>query len=102
MSDDPPITHPATGADWAPSVAELMRTRDVAAGRARPDLIIRGGKVLALHTGEVLERDVVLAGRFIAAVTPVGHFEASSVIDARDAFVGPAARRPEAMSFETD
>jgi adenine deaminase len=89
MTHDLPITHPATGAQWAPSVAELMRTRDVAAGRSPPDLVIRGGRVLALHTGEILERDVVVAGRFIAAVTPVGHFDAPTVIDAQGAFVGP-------------
>ena len=86
---DLPITHPATGAAWAPTVAELMRNRDVAAGRVPPDRIIRGGKVLALHTGEVLERDVVIAGRFIAAVTPVGHFDAPDVVEAQGRFVGP-------------
>jgi len=84
-----PITHPATGAEWAPSVAELMRMRRVAAGIEPPDRIVRGGKVLALHTGEILERDVVVAGRFIAAVTPVGHFDAPEIIDATGSFVAP-------------
>jgi adenine deaminase len=50
-----------------------MRLRRVAAGLVAPDVIVRGGKVLTLHTGEILERDVVVSGRHIAAVTPVGH-----------------------------
>jgi adenine deaminase len=60
-------------AHLAPRVAELMRLRRVAAGLVAPDVIVRGGKVLTLHTGEILERDVVVSGRHIAAVTPVGH-----------------------------
>lgn len=88
MSDEP-LTYPATGAAWAPSVAELMRMRFVAAGKEKPDLILRGGKVLALHIGEILERDVVISGRHIAAITPVGHFDCDNVIDATGYFVAP-------------
>jgi adenine deaminase len=88
MSDFTP-NFPATGAHLALSVAELMNLRRVAAGLAPPDRIIRGGKVLALHTGEILERDVVIAGRHIAAVTPVGHFAAPEVINAAGQFVAP-------------
>lgn len=88
MSDFTP-TFPATGAHLAPTVAELMHLRHVAAGLAAPDRILRGGKVLALHTGEILERDVVIAGRHIAAVTPVGHFDAPEIIDATGQYVAP-------------
>jgi|HubBroStandDraft_6_1064221.scaffolds.fasta_scaffold02289_6 adenine deaminase len=77
------------GAHLAPTVAELMNLREVAAGRADPDLIIRSGKVLALHTGEVVDRDVVIAGRHIAAVTPPGRFRAREIIDAKGQFVAP-------------
>src|ERR1700687_1883572 len=77
------------GAELAPSVAELMHLREVAAGRAKPDLIVRGGKVLALHTGEILQRDVVGGGRHIAAVTPPGRFEAKKIIDAKGHYVAP-------------
>ena len=77
------------GAELAPSVAELMHLREVAAGRAQPDLIIRGGKVLALHTGEILQRDVVIAGRHIAAVTPPGRFKAKKIINAKGQYVAP-------------
>jgi adenine deaminase len=82
-------SHPATGAHLAPTVAELMRLRRVAAGLEPADLIVRGGKVLTLHTGEILERDVVISGRHIAAVTPVGHFDAPHVVDAAGQFVAP-------------
>jgi adenine deaminase len=77
------------GAELAPTVSELMHLREVAAGRAEPDLIIRGGKVLALHSGEVLERDVVIAGRHIAAVTPPGRFAAAKIMDADGQYVAP-------------
>jgi adenine deaminase len=77
------------GAELAPSVAELMHLREVATGRAVPDLIVRGGKVLALHTGEILERDVVIAGRHIAAVTPLGRFAAKTILDAKGQYVAP-------------
>ena len=83
------ISYPATGSHYAPSVAEIMRMRLVASGRAPPDRIIRGGNVLALHTGEILHRDVVISGRHIAAVTPVGHFDAAEIIDATGLYVGP-------------
>lgn len=83
------ISYPATGSHYAPSVAEIMRMRLVASGRAAPDRIIRGGNVLALHTGEILHRDVVISGRHIAAVTPVGHFDAAEIIDATGLYVGP-------------
>jgi adenine deaminase len=86
---DEPITYPATGAAYAPTVAELMRMRLVAAGKQQADRIIRGGKVLALHIGEVMERDVVISGRHIAAITPVGYFEAPEIIDATGYFVAP-------------
>lgn len=86
---DQPIIFPATGAAWAPTVSELMHMRFVAAGKEKPDRIIRGGKVLALHIGEILERDVVIAGRHIAAVTPVGYFDCDEIIDARGYFVAP-------------
>jgi hypothetical protein len=35
-----------------------------------------------VHTGEILERDVLIAGRHIAAVTPPERLEATAQIDA--------------------
>jgi adenine deaminase len=71
-------------------VEELMQLRLVALGTKSPSLIIRGGQVLSLHTGEILPRDVVVSGRHIAAVTPWNHFPtASEEIDAHGKFVSP-------------
>jgi adenine deaminase len=89
MTTDLPSAPFATGAEFAPSVAELMRMRRVAAGSEPADRIVRGGKVLALHTGEILDRDVVIAGRHIAAVTPPGRLSAPEIIDADGMFVAP-------------
>ena len=72
-----------------PTNAELALLRRVAVGRAPADLIVRGGLVLAVHTGEFLERDVVISGRHIAAITPVGHFDCDDVIDATGKHVLP-------------
>ncbi|SDZ54383.1 adenine deaminase C-terminal domain-containing protein [Herbiconiux ginsengi] len=63
--------------DLYPTVAELGRLRAVAAGREKPDLIVRGGLVQSPGTEEWLERDVLVAGRHIAALTPWGHVAAT-------------------------
>ena len=72
-----------------PTLDELMRLRAVASGAETADLIVRGGRVLHVQTGEFLERDIVIAGRHIAAVTPVGRFDAPVVIDATARSVVP-------------
>jgi len=72
-----------------PTHAELALLRRVAIGQAPADLIVRGGLVLAVHTGEFLHRDVVISGRHIAAITPVGHFDCDNVIDASGKHVVP-------------
>ena len=68
-----------------PTAAEIERLRLVAAGRQSADRIIRGGKVFVPTTNEFLERDVVIAGRHIAAVTPVGHFPPAAGLEEVDA-----------------
>lgn len=72
-----------------PTLDELVRLRAVAAGVERPDVIVRGGRVLHVHTGEFLERDVVIAGHHIAAITPVGRFDADEIVDAHGRHVVP-------------
>lgn len=89
MTSDIVRKNRAVGWDCVPTVEELMRLRKVAVGETPADVIIRGGRTLALHTGEILERDVVIVGRHIAAVTPVGRFEAATIIDARGQYVAP-------------
>jgi adenine deaminase len=80
---------PALRPELLPTNVEFALLRRVAIGRAPADLIVRGGSVLAVHTGEFLERDVVISGRHIAAITPVGHFECDNVIDATGKHVVP-------------
>lgn len=76
--------------DLLPTTAELVRLRAVAAGLALPDVIVRGGLVQSPGTEEWLERDVLIAGRHIAALTPWDHVaEATTEIDARGAHVVP-------------
>jgi adenine deaminase len=81
----------AVGAEYVPTPEQLVHLRRVAGGLEPPALIVRGGRVLSVHTGEILERDVAISGQHIAAVTPVGRFGAPGVreIDARGLFVAP-------------
>jgi len=66
-----------------PTPEEIQRLRLVANGTESADLIVRNAMALAVHTGESLPRDIVIAGRHIAAVTPVGRFEATETVDAQ-------------------
>jgi adenine deaminase len=76
--------------DLYPTTAELGRLRAVAVGRERPDLIIRGGFVQSPGTEEWLERDILVAGRHIAALTPWGHVtDAGDELDASGCHVVP-------------
>ncbi len=77
-------------ADLLPTTPELVRLRAVAAGHTRPDLVVRGGLVQSPGTEEWLERDILVAGRHIAALTPWDHVrDANTEIDARGAYVVP-------------
>lgn len=80
--------HP-TSAPAAPTAAEITRMRAVARGDAPGDVALRGGRVVFVHTGEVLPADVVLAGRHVAAVVPPGRLAAERDVDADGAFVAP-------------
>lgn len=91
-SDEHPPVAPSntTGAHLSVTAEELVNLRLVARGNVKPSLIIRNGSVLSLHTGELLERDVVISGRHIAALTPWGYFkEAEQQIEASGKFVSP-------------
>lgn len=89
--DDPwsSLRGTALGAELVATVAELQRLRAVASGAVEADLILRGGTVLSVHTGEFLPRDVVISGRHIAAVTPVGEFDAKNVNDVTGRHIVP-------------
>ncbi|GAA1705288.1 adenine deaminase [Microbacterium sediminicola] len=76
--------------DLTPTTAELMHIRAVAAGHTMPDVIIRGGLAQSPGTEEWLERDILVAGRHIATLTPWGHVtEAGEEIDATGSYVVP-------------
>ncbi len=63
----------AAGAHLSPTAADLQRLRRVAIGREEADLVIADVQLLCLQSREVLRRNVVISGAFIAAVTPVEH-----------------------------
>jgi adenine deaminase len=86
-------TGSATGgtlpAGWVPSAALTHRMRLVAAGSESGDVIVRNGQVASVHTGELLPRDIVITDTHIAAVTPVGTYDAPDEIDATGLVVLP-------------
>lgn len=51
-------------------LAERTRLLRVALGEAPPDLLLAGGRVVNVYTGEILDWDVAVAGERIAAVGP--------------------------------
>lgn len=80
----------ALAAHLCPSAEELQRLRNVALGLETADLVITNARVLCLQSREILERNVAVAGAFIAAVTPVEHqFQAHQTISAENAFLAP-------------
>ena len=82
------------------SVAPLhMMTRHLAAvasGRADPDLVIAGARVLSTYSERILpEREVWIAGGRIAAVKPAGsHKGGAKYYDARGGIVAPGLVDP--------
>lgn len=76
--------------DLLPDVDQLARLRRVAGGEEPADLAVRSGLVLSVHTGELLRRDVLVAGPHIAAVTPPGTLAARYEIDAAGSHVVPS------------
>jgi adenine deaminase len=71
---------------------ERRRLINVALGREPADVIVAGGQVLSVHTGEILRADVAIGGGRIAAV---GELPSASrgprtrIIDAAGLFVSP-------------
>ncbi|MBW1800120.1 MAG: adenine deaminase [Deltaproteobacteria bacterium] len=67
-----------------------------------PDMILRGGMVINVHTGEILETDVAVKGERIAAV---GNFaflqkgDNTEIIDARGKYVTPGLIDPHYHSY---
>ncbi|MGH3995463.1 MAG: amidohydrolase family protein, partial [Pseudonocardiaceae bacterium] len=64
---------------------------DVALGRDAADLIVKGGRIVEVHTGTTVEADVAIKGRRIAAVGDVGHTAGDGTVvhDASGAYLTP-------------
>jgi adenine deaminase len=85
-----PHVRPA-GADRLPaSAAVLERLRRVASGEEDADLVVRGGLVVVVHDGTVVNRDILIVGRYIAAVTRPGALSGRRSLDAAGRYVLPA------------
>ena len=71
---------------------ERRRLINVALGREPADVIVAGGQVLSVHTGEILRADVAIVGSRIAAV---GELPSATrgprtrVVDAAGLFISP-------------
>jgi adenine deaminase len=79
------------GSHLAASAEELLDLHAVASGKKSADRILRHARVLALHSLEIIERDILLCGRFIAALTPWDYFAAGSAAETElaGAYVAP-------------
>ncbi|WP_137130830.1 adenine deaminase C-terminal domain-containing protein [Rhizobium sp. FY34] len=81
----------------APLASMTRRLADVASGRASPDLVITGARVLSTYSERILpEREVWIAGGRIAAVKPSGTSKSTSAkrYDARGGIIAPGLVDP--------
>ena len=78
------------------SVRERLDAAEVAAGRRPADLVLRGGRIVEVHTGRILPRDVAVAGSRIAAVGDVSYCTGpeTAVLDCRERYVLPGFVEP--------
>jgi adenine deaminase len=74
-----------------PTIDELARAVDVAAGRRPADLLLTSARSLNVFTGEVERVDVAVAGRLVAAVLPAGAvtFACRERLDLDGAYLSP-------------
>lgn len=81
----------------APLSTMTRRLADVASGRASPDLVISGARVLSTYSERILpEREIWIAGGRIAAVKPSGASKSTSAIryDAKGGIIAPGLVDP--------
>ena len=70
------------------SPADALATRIAVARGDRPaDLVLRGGRVLSVFTGEVLATDVAIAGEHVAGVG--ADYDGVEIVDASDLILLP-------------
>ncbi|MEA1833154.1 adenine deaminase C-terminal domain-containing protein [Methylobacterium durans] len=80
----------------APLAAMTRRLADVAAGRAEPDRVITGARILSTYSERILpDREVWIAGGRIAAVKPAGsHRGGAPRYDAQGGLIAPGLVDP--------
>ena len=81
----------------APLATLTRRLADVASGRAEPDLVIGGARVLSTYSERILpEREVWVSNGRIAAVKPAGTYRGGSakIYDARGGIIAPGLVDP--------
>ncbi|MCM2476322.1 amidohydrolase family protein [Rhizobium sp. CG5] len=89
----PPITRFSV----APLSTMTRLLADVASGRASPDLVIQGARVLSTYSERILpDREVWISGGRIAAVKPAGSYKTGSakLYDARGGIIAPGLVDP--------
>src|SRR5262245_46786411 len=84
----------------APLATMTRRLADVASGRAAPDVVIAGARLLSTYTERILpDREVWVAGGRIAAIQPAGAHKKSgngktAIYDAAGGIVAPGLCDP--------
>ncbi|MDO6963357.1 adenine deaminase C-terminal domain-containing protein [Rhizobium alvei] len=80
----------------APLASMTRRMADVASGRATPDLVIGGARVLSTYSERILaDREIWIAGGRIAAVKPAGtHKGGARFYDAKGGIIAPGLVDP--------
>lgn len=80
----------------APLASMTRRMADVASGRATPDLVIGGARVLSTYSERILaDREIWIAGGRIAAVKPAGtHKGSAKFYDAKGGIIAPGLVDP--------
>ena len=66
---------------------DMLRKRiDVAAGRALADTVIKGGKIVDVYSGTIIEADVAIIDGYIAGI---GDYDGREIIFAKDKYIVP-------------
>ena len=68
------------------SISRLKNRIRVARGEMAPDLVLKGGQVLNMFTGEIVRADVAVHDGIIAGI---GNYDGPSVVDAAGHFISP-------------
>lgn len=77
---------------------------EVAVGRAAPTLVIKGGKLVNVHTAEIYPKDIAVKGNRIAYVGDVKELkiiDKTKIIDAKGKYVTPGLIDPHIHLYHT-